>query len=143
MTGVDLQYGVATHVGLVRETNEDAHLVEDAAVHPDRHIVTRALGGPVRYEPDLFVRPAAVSERLLLCSDGVSEMLAHDDIGRILDEHGDPAVAAEEVVAAAVEAGGRDNATVVVVDVVGLTRERPHGNDGRQPSTEQETGAHP
>ncbi|RHW24305.1 serine/threonine-protein phosphatase [Nocardioides immobilis] len=115
----------------------------DAAGHPDRHIVTRALGGPVRHEPDLFHVPVEVSGRLLLCSDGVSEMLAHDDIGRILAERGEPTAAAEQVVAAAVEAGGRDNATAVVVDVVGLTRERPHDNDVRQPSTEQETGAHP
>jgi len=115
----------------------------DAARHPDRHIVTRALGGPVRHEPDLFRVPVEVSGRMLLCSDGVSEMLAHDDIGRILDEHEDPSVAAEQVVAAAVEAGGRDNATAVVVDVVGLTRERPRDNDVRHPSTEQETGAHP
>jgi serine/threonine protein phosphatase PrpC len=92
----------------------------DAAGHPDRHIVTRALGGPVRHEPDLFTIPAEESGRMLLCSDGVSGMLAHDDIARILDEREDPASAAEMVVAAAIAAGGRDNATAVVVDVVGL-----------------------
>jgi protein phosphatase len=107
----------------------------DAAGHPDRHIVTRALGGPVRHEPDLFLLPAEVSGRILLCSDGVSEMLAHDDIAVILDEHLDPSAAAEEVVAAAVAAGGRDNATAVVVDVVGLTREMPHDTVAQQPST--------
>jgi protein phosphatase len=116
---------------------------DDAAGHPDRHIVTRALGGPVRYEPDLFLRPAEVSGRMLLCSDGVSEMLAHDEIARILDEHQDPTSAAENVVAAAVAAGGRDNATAVVVDVVGLTRELPHDTVVQQSSTQQETGAHP
>ena len=111
----------------------------DAAGHPDRHIVTRNLGGPVRHEPDLFIRPAEVSGRMLLCSDGVSEMLAHDDIARILDEQPDPAAAAEKVVAAAVAAGGHDNATAVVVDVVGLTRETPYDTVVQQPSTEQET----
>lgn len=93
----------------------------DAAEHPDSHIVTRALGGPIHHEPDFFTVPAEESGRLLLCSDGVSGMLAHDDIARILGEHQEPAVAAEQVVAAAVAAGGRDNATAVVVDVVGLT----------------------
>lgn len=129
---------------LVQElVDEGTIAADDAAAHPDRHIVTRALGGPVRYEPDLFIRPADVSERLLLCSDGVSEMLAHDDIARILDGHQDPSTAAAKVVAAAVAAGGNDNATAVVVDVVGLAREVPHDGVVRQRTTEQETGAHP
>jgi len=125
VTHVDLQYGASTHVDLVREADEDAHLVAaDAAGHPDRHIVTRNLGGPVRHEPDLFIRPAEVSGRMQLCSDGVSEMLAHEDIARILDEDPAPAASAE---------------TAVVVDVVGLTREMPHDTVVQQPSTEQET----
>lgn len=112
---------------LVQELVDDGTIAaDDAAGHPDRHIVTRALGGPVRHEPDLFIRPAEVSGRILLCSDGVSEMLAHDDIARILDEHPDPSAAADNVVAAAVAAGGRDNATAVVVDVGGLTKALPH-----------------
>jgi serine/threonine protein phosphatase PrpC len=129
---------------LVQELVDDGTIAAaDAAGHPDRHIVTRALGGPVRHRPDLFLRPAEVSGRILLCSDGVSEMLAHDDIAQILDEHEEPGEAAEAVVAAAVTAGGRDNATAVVVDVVGLTSEMPHDDVVQQPSTEQETGAHP
>ena len=159
MTQVEPKYGAATDIGLVREANEDHVLVQltvdhslvqelvdagtiaadDAATHPDRHIVTRAPGGPVRHEPDLCIRPVEVFGRMLLCSDGVSEMLAHDDIARILDEHPDSSAAAEMVVAAAGAAGGRDNATAVVVDVVGLTRETPHGTVVQQPSTEQET----
>ncbi len=115
----------------------------EAPDHPDSHIVTRALGGPVHHQPDLFTVPAEESGRLLLCSDGVNGMLAHDAIARILAEHPDPATAAEEVVAAAVAAGGRDNATAVVVDVVGLTRETPHVTDVQHSSTKQETGAHP
>ena len=114
----------------------------DAPGHPDSHIITRALGGPVHHDPDLFRLPAEESGRMLLCSDGVSGMLADDDIARILGDHPDPATAAEQVVAAAVAAGGRDNATAVVVDVVGLTRERPHDTDVQQPSTEK-AGAHP
>ena len=108
---------------LVQELVDEGTIAAgDAAGHPDRHIVTRALGGPTRHEPDLFHLPVQVPGRLLLCSDGVSEMLAHDDIERILGEHPVPSDAAERLVAAAVAAGGRDNATAVVVDVVGLTR---------------------
>ncbi len=115
----------------------------DAASHPDRHIVTRALGGPVRHEPDLFTIPAEDSGRMLLCSDGVSGMLAHDDIARILGEHENPVIAAEQLVAAALAAGGSDNATAVVMDVVGLASEVQHDTDVRRLGTEQETGAHP
>jgi serine/threonine protein phosphatase PrpC len=114
----------------------------DAAGHPDQHIVTRALGGTERHGPDLFLVPMEVSTRILLCSDGVSGMLTDDEIARILDEHEDPSTAADTVVAAAVAAGGRDNATAVVVDVVGLDSEMPHDTEVRQPSTKQETRAH-
>lgn len=129
---------------LVQElVDEGTIAAADAAGHPDSHIVTRALGGPVRHGPDLFVVPAEVSGRILLCSDGVTGMLAHDEIARILGEHQDPVAAADTVVAAAVAAGGRDNATAVVVDVVGLTSEATHDTDVRQRTTKQETRAHP
>ncbi len=52
---------------------------DDAAVHPDRHVITRALGGRGSVEADYFVLPLASAERLLLCSDGVSGMI--DDAG--------------------------------------------------------------
>ncbi len=94
---------------------------EDVATHPDRHVITRALGGPGRPEPDFFLVPLSSAERLVLCSDGVSGLLDHDEIGRILAEAQDPRDAADRIVAAAVAAGGTDNATAVVIDVVGLT----------------------
>jgi protein phosphatase len=112
----------------------------EAADHPDRHIVTRALGGPVRYEADFYSVPAVVGERLMLCTDGVSEMLDDAEIERILGGNADPDAAAGAVVAAAVAAGGRDNATAVVVDVVGLGQDKQHDSAERR-SREQETGA--
>lgn len=94
---------------------------ETAAVHPERHVITRALGGPVLRDPDFFVLPLGSAERVMLCSDGVSGMISEDALAEIMRTVPDPRDAAERLVAAAVEAGGEDNATAVVVDVVGLS----------------------
>jgi protein phosphatase len=115
----------------------------DAAVHPERHVITRAIGGRGSVEADFFVLPLSAAERLMLCSDGVSGMIDDGQIGRILAETSDPRDAADKVVAAAVAAGGRDNATAVVVDVVGLADDRPYDSDAQRVSLEQKLGALP
>lgn len=89
-----------------------------AAVHPERHVVTRALGGPGVPEPDFFRLPAAPDARLLLCSDGISGMIDDAAIARVLAEVPDPQDAADRLVVEALEAGGLDNATAVVADVL-------------------------
>ncbi len=116
---------------------------DDAAVHPERHIITRALGGRGSVEADYFVLPLTRAERLMLCSDGVSGMIDDDAIAEILADAPDPRDAADRVVAAAVSAGGRDNATAVVVDVVGLADDRPYDSDAQRVSLEQKLGALP
>ena len=103
--------------------------VEEAAAHPERHVVTRALGVHAT-EADYFLLPLAAAERLLLCSDGVTEMLDDARIAEVLAGADDPRAAAEGLVEAAVEAGGRDNATALVVEVLGCV-----GPDaGREPA---------
>lgn len=89
---------------------------QEATVHPERHVITRALGSPGAAEPDFFLVPVADAPRVLLCSDGVTGMIDDAGIEEILGEEADPEVAAERLVAAAVAAGGHDNATAVVVD---------------------------
>ena len=115
----------------------------EAAVHPERHVITRALGGEGSTEADFFVLPLTGAERLLLCSDGVSGMIDDAAIAAILGRTSDPRDAADRVVAAAVAAGGRDNATAVVVDVVGLVPDRPYDSDAQRVSLEQKLGALP
>ena len=82
-------------------------------------MITRALGGPGAGEADLFRLRLDEADRLLLCTDGVSGLVDDVTIRRILADEPDPARAARDLVAAALEAGGEDNATAVVVDVVG------------------------
>ncbi len=94
---------------------------EERATHPERNVVTRALGGPEEPQPDFFLLPVQNAPRLVLCSDGVNGMLDDTEMEEVLREHDDPRDAADRLVAAAVAAGGEDNATAVVVDVVGLT----------------------
>ncbi|MXG90431.1 PP2C family protein-serine/threonine phosphatase [Nocardioides flavescens] len=103
---------------------------EDAAQHPDRHVITRALGGPRLEEADYFVLPLAGADRLLLCSDGVSGLVDDEGIAQVLGAHPDPQEAAGALVAAALAAGGDDNATAVVVDVVGWEPEQRTSGDG-------------
>jgi serine/threonine protein phosphatase PrpC len=113
---------VSVDHSLVQELVDAGQITEEeAAVHPERHIVTRALGGPDDVEPDYFLLPLDDAERVLLCSDGITGMIDDHRISELLTAEPDPGDAARSVVAAAVSAGGIDNATAVVVDVVGST----------------------
>ncbi len=98
----------------------DAGLIapEQAAVHPDRHIVTQALGSNPPPRPDVwFIAPAA-GDRFVLCTDGLSGEVPLQELGRLSREIEDPGETADQLVEAALRAGGRDNVTVLVVDVV-------------------------
>jgi PPM family protein phosphatase len=109
---------------------------EEAAVHPARHVITRALGGAEFADADYFLLPLPQVERLLLCSDGINGMIDDAQIAEILGRTGDAQDAADRLVAAALDAGGRDNATAVVVDVV-QAEEGPDAA-GRRPVADEQ-----
>ena len=115
----------------------------DAAVHPERHVITKALGGPEEAEADYFLLPLAAVERLVLVSDGVNGMIDDDAIAAVLRGAEDPRDAADRLVAAAVAAGGKDNATAVVIDVVGWADARSHDSERQRETLELKLGTLP
>ncbi|MBS1846662.1 MAG: Stp1/IreP family PP2C-type Ser/Thr phosphatase [Actinobacteria bacterium] len=91
---------------------------EEAAVHPHRNIVTRALGIQAEVDVDAFVVAPEAADRYVLCSDGLFNEVTVDRIAATLRRLADPDDAASELVRQANQGGGRDNITCVVVDVV-------------------------
>lgn len=89
---------------------------EQAASHPLRHVVTNVVGGgSIGVKPDLFELPVVAGDRILLCTDGVHGLLSKELVADVLRLDRDPDVAAEKLVALALDAGGTDNATALVV----------------------------
>jgi protein phosphatase len=91
---------------------------EEARTHPQRNILTRVLGNDSEVEPDVFRADPVRGDRYLLCSDGLSNEVDEERTAAVLRRLADPDDAARELVRLANENGGRDNITVVVVDVV-------------------------
>ena len=116
--------------GSLKQLTEDHSLVqrmvmegklkpEEAERHPQRSILTRALGVDPEVEPDtLTIDPVLAGDRLLLCTDGLTSMIRTDAIEEILKDESDPQDAADRLVDQANDAGGEDNITVVVIDFV-------------------------
>ncbi|MFM9226922.1 MAG: Stp1/IreP family PP2C-type Ser/Thr phosphatase [Actinomycetota bacterium] len=98
--------------------NEGLISEEEARVHPRRNIVTRALGIDRSVSVDVFTQVVRTGDRLVLCSDGLVDEVSDADITAVLLQHRDPQLAAESLVMVANAAGGRDNTTVVVVDIL-------------------------
>jgi serine/threonine protein phosphatase PrpC len=104
---------------LVAELVRSGDLTRDqAAEHPQKNLITRALGADDDVDVDTTVLPTEAGDRVLLCSDGLSDMVPEARISEILLESlEDPERAARNLLSAALDAGGNDNITVIVVDV--------------------------
>jgi PPM family protein phosphatase len=104
---------------LVQELVDDGRLSpEDAERHPQRSVITRALGIDPEVEFDLFTYKLQVGDRLLLCSDGLSDVVEPTQIRNVLLRVRSAQKAARQLIAVANEQGGPDNITVIVVDAV-------------------------
>jgi protein phosphatase len=89
---------------------------DQARSHPLRNVVTRALGGKVDLQVDMQVHKIEAGDVLLLCSDGLTTMMADEEIAKVVaDADGDVEKSARALVAAANTKGGEDNITVVIL----------------------------
>ncbi len=104
---------------LVETLVRDGRLTStEARAHPRRNVLTRAIGVESTLDVDAWEVVVEFGDRFLLCSDGLPTEVEFEDIQAVLARVADPQQAAEELVRVAVDAGGRDNVTCVVVDIV-------------------------
>lgn len=89
---------------------------EEARYHPDRNIITRAIGADDELKVDFFTVQLKEGDLILMCTDGLTNMLEDEEIRMILDGARDMVEKAEELVNAANERGGRDNISVILID---------------------------
>lgn len=120
---------------LIRVTRDHSYVEElvdageitadEARVHPNRSVITRALGSDPAMYADHFTLHIEEGDRLILCSDGLSSMIPDSDIENIATQSSTAQICVDNLVDAALAAGGHDNVTVLVVDLVddGVMRE--------------------
>ncbi|MCL2050156.1 MAG: Stp1/IreP family PP2C-type Ser/Thr phosphatase [Lachnospiraceae bacterium] len=110
----------------LRQVTKDHSLVEEmirmggmakeaAHNHPNKHIITRAVGAKEKLQIDFFNEKLNPGELVLMCSDGLSNMLDDDELGTILFRDKDPNELANELIQAANDNGGKDNITVILI----------------------------
>lgn len=92
---------------------------DEAEGHPYSNVITRAVGASELTAPDYVTIDVRAGDRFVICSDGLTKELTDYGIQHFLNENADPGAAVDAMLAAALENGGRDNVTLVVVQVAG------------------------
>jgi len=117
MAGGVLEQVTADHSEVAELVAQGLVTADEATRHPRRNVVTRVLGGGASaVEPDVWLLPVSPGDRMLVCSDGLTDELSDARIQAELRAEGAAQPAADRLVAAALAAGGRDNVTAIVVD---------------------------
>lgn len=118
LTAGELEQLTEDHSLVADMVREGSLSPDEAATHPQRNILTRVLGVYEEIPVDVLTVVPRHGDRYLLCSDGLFNEVSEDGIAAVLRRLADPGDAADELIRLAVEGGGRDNVTVVIVDVV-------------------------
>jgi PPM family protein phosphatase len=118
LSGDEFQQITHDHT-LVQSLVDDGRISPDeAATHPQRSLLLRALDGTSEAEPDLSIREAHSGDRYLLCSDGLSGVVSEETLHQTLATIAEPEDAVLQLVDLAIRGGGPDNITCIVADVV-------------------------
>jgi serine/threonine protein phosphatase PrpC len=140
MRGGELRRLTRDH-SLVQALIDQGKLSEaDAAEHPQRSIITRALGPEARVEVDTYTLRGQDGDVVLLCSDGLTSMVGEDTVAAALRDTATLPDAGRQLIDAANEAGGRDNITVVLFRLEEVQQGDAAAGDG---PAEQPTGSIP
>jgi protein phosphatase len=111
---------------LVEELVREGRLTpEQAEAHPQRAIITRVVGVNTDIDVDMYAVDVDPGDRMIICSDGLTTMLRDREVERIARGERDPQHTADALVAAANTAGGEDNITVIVIDVIEVDAQGP------------------
>jgi serine/threonine protein phosphatase PrpC len=118
----------AGRTGLVQLTVDHSHVQElvdlgvitpaQAEVHPNRNIVTRAVGSEDHFKPDVWTVPIVVGERLLICSDGLLRETSYAQVADIIRCTELAGAAADQLLELSLRSGAKDNVSVIVIDVL-------------------------
>jgi serine/threonine protein phosphatase PrpC len=126
------------HSWVAEQVRAGAMTLEEAEQSPFRNVITRSMGGAPEVEPDVTTVKVKVGDRFLLCSDGLSGMIPHAEIGMLLGS-GSPSAAVWNLVDRANAYGGKDNITALVLEVAEIV-EWPF-EEGTQTLAELAAGA--
>ncbi len=115
---------VSSDHSLVEELKRSGEITEiEAHNHPQRHVITRALGMGDQVKVDLFQVELHENDNVLLCTDGLTNLVNDDEICKTLLTIDPEPVLAQKLVQLAIERGGHDNITVLLVNIQGTSKE--------------------
>lgn len=104
---------------LVQELLDAGNITEEEAQeHPQRNVISQGLGAAVELKPDVWPFRLPLEAFIVLCSDGLTDLVRKDELVRLAAKADSPAALADEYINAALDAGGRDNITVIVLKPV-------------------------
>ncbi|TDC35199.1 MerR family transcriptional regulator [Micromonospora sp. 15K316] len=120
LRGGELSQLTQDHTWVQSQVDHGKLSLDQAAIHPRRALLTRALGGNQPVEADLALRTALADDRYLLCTDGLSAVVDRRDLHTALAEAGEPEPTAQRLIDLAYAAGAPDNIACIVADVVAV-----------------------
>lgn len=124
---------------LVADLIEQGRLTEEEArFHPQRSVITRALGSDANMKPDIYPLKIEKGDRILLCSDGLSSMISDSEIEELLSTYPVPADACDALIDGALRSGGMDNVTVIVIDPLDAPPEEKEALYSEEPTADEE-----